>query len=97
MKRSKYGNVKTVVDGITFDSKAEARRYAGLRALVANGIISDLELQPSFVIDVNGVKICTYRADFAYQVRDRHDKDDHRQRIDIGQPPRFGEVTYQAQ
>ena len=29
----KYGNKKTEVDGITFDSKAEARRYLALKTL----------------------------------------------------------------
>ena len=28
---SKYNNVRTVVDGITFDSKKEAQRYSELR------------------------------------------------------------------
>ena len=31
-KRSKYGNVKTVVDGFTFDSKKEADRWLVLKA-----------------------------------------------------------------
>lgn len=53
-------------DFIHFGSHAEARRYAELRLLENHGNISKLELQPSFPIDMNGVKICTYRADFAY-------------------------------
>ena len=36
----KYGNKKTEVDGITFDSKAEARRYLALKTLQAGGYIS---------------------------------------------------------
>lgn len=31
VKRSKYGNIKTVVDGIKFDSKKEAGRYQELK------------------------------------------------------------------
>ena len=63
---SKYRNVQTVVDGITFDSKAEARRYGELRMLEQAGAILHLELQPRFPLMVNGVKVSTYVADFAY-------------------------------
>ena len=31
--RSKYGAIRTTIDGITFASKAEARRYAELQIL----------------------------------------------------------------
>jgi hypothetical protein len=63
---NKYGNRKTVVDGITFASKAEARRYLELMMLQRGGAISQLELQPRFPMVVNGVKVCTYVADFSY-------------------------------
>lgn len=66
MKRSKYKNIKTVVDGIKFDSKKEARRYQDLKILERAGEIFGLELQPRFSIIVNGFKICTYVADFRY-------------------------------
>ena len=36
---SKYGAQPTVVDGIRFDSKAEARYYQRLQALVASGAV----------------------------------------------------------
>lgn len=52
---------------IHFPSQPEAKRYAELRLQENNGLIRSLELQPSFPIDVNGVKVCTYRADFAYR------------------------------
>ncbi len=66
--RAKYGNIKTVVDGITFDSKAEARRYGELKLLERAGEIRDLELQPKFaLVGIGATKICQYRADFAYQ------------------------------
>ena len=50
MKRNghKYGAVRTEVDGITFASKAEARRYQELRLLEKAGEIESLELQPKF-------------------------------------------------
>jgi len=62
----KYRNRKTVVDGVTFDSAKEARRYGELKILQRAGQISGLHLQPSFPIVINGVKTCTYKADFGY-------------------------------
>jgi hypothetical protein len=47
---SKYKNVKTIVDGIKFDSKKEGARYSELKMLEKAGFISDLELQPKFMI-----------------------------------------------
>lgn len=67
---SKYRAVPTVVDGVRFASKAEARRYATLRVLARAGQIRDLELQPAFALHVAGTKIGTYRADFRYRRRD---------------------------
>jgi hypothetical protein len=64
--RSKFGAVKTTVDGITFDSKKEAGRYATLRMLEKGGLISHLELQPRYECIVNGVLVCVYRGDFKY-------------------------------
>ena len=52
--RSKYHSVPTVVQGILFDSKAEARRFEVLRALEDAGKIADLRLQPKFALEVNG-------------------------------------------
>lgn len=49
-KPNKYRNIKTVVDGITFDSKAEARRYQELKLLKAAGEIDGFGRQPSFVL-----------------------------------------------
>jgi len=36
---SKYNNVKTVIDGITFDSKKEAQRYQDLLLLQLAGVV----------------------------------------------------------
>ena len=41
----KYHSKKTVIDGITFDSKREAERYSELKLLERCGAISNLELQ----------------------------------------------------
>jgi len=65
--RSKYNNKKTVVDGITFDSMKEARRYTELKLMEKGKAIYDLMIQPKFPIIVSGVKVCTYIADFAYR------------------------------
>ena len=64
---SKYHAVPVEVDGIRFASKAEARRYRELRLLERGGAIADLILQPRYPVRVNGVRICTYLADFTYR------------------------------
>ena len=69
-RRSKYGNQKTVVDGIEFDSKKEAEYYCQLKLLKKAGEIKDIGLQPRFELqpafEKNGVKYrpITYIADF---------------------------------
>lgn len=67
---SKYRNVKVRVDGILFDSKREAGRYGELKLLEKAGEITDLELQPEFLIYVGGIRICKYFADFGYKNKD---------------------------
>lgn len=64
-KGSKYGNVPTVVDGIRFDSKAEANRYRELCLLQRAGDISNLECQPRCVLGA-GKRPPVYVADFRY-------------------------------
>lgn len=64
--RSKYGAIKTIVDGIKFDSKKEAKRYVELKLLVKAGVISELKLQPRFDLIINGCKCGFYKADFEY-------------------------------
>jgi hypothetical protein len=71
-KRSKYGAKKTQVDGITFDSQAEATRYCALKVLERMGMIEDLRLQvvfdlvPSVVIAGRKRPPIRYVADFVY-------------------------------
>lgn len=71
-KPSKYKNIKTIIDGKKFDSKAESRRYMDLKIMLKAGIITKLELQPRFEIcprvKWNGKTICkkSYVADFKY-------------------------------
>lgn len=50
MRRSKYGNRKTVVDGITFDSKKEANRFRELQLLERSGKITALQRQVKYVL-----------------------------------------------
>ena len=63
-KRNKYNAVKTVVDGITFDSKKEARRYSELLLLEKAGEIANIMVHPFFNLHVEGVKIGKYELDF---------------------------------
>jgi len=76
MKRHKYNAIKTKLDGITFASKAEAKRYAELKLLAQAGVISNLILQPRFDCVVANVKICTYVADFMYLERGKQVTED---------------------
>ncbi len=64
----KYHNQKTTIDGITFDSKKEAKRYTVLRSLQEGGYIRGLELQVPFelVPKGNGERAVKYIADFTY-------------------------------
>ena len=61
-----------MIDGITFDSKKEAKRYGELKLLEKSGVITNLSLQVQFQLippmKINGKHhraIC-YIADFGY-------------------------------
>ncbi len=45
---NKYAALKMTVDGITFDSRKEARRYTELKLLERTGKITDLQRQVKF-------------------------------------------------
>lgn len=68
----KYGNQKTTIDGITFDSKLEAQRYQELKLLQRAGEISCLKTQvafqllPSFRKNGKTYRATLYVADFTY-------------------------------
>lgn len=68
----KYSARKAEVDGHVFDSRAEGRRYQELRILEAAGEISDLTLQPEFVLQEAFLyrgqreRAIKYRGDFQY-------------------------------
>ena len=61
-----------MVDGILFDSKLEAGRYIELKMMQKAGIISNLRLQPEYLLipafKKNGkaYRKTVYRADFEY-------------------------------
>lgn len=65
-KKRKYHNEPVEIDGMRFDSQAEARRYYELRMLERSGLIEHLEIHPRLTLTVQGVKIGTYSADFRY-------------------------------
>lgn len=67
-KKSKYGAVKTEIDGIVFDSKHEAKRYQELRLLEQAGEITNLRLQVPYILfpkNEHG-RALKYIADFVY-------------------------------
>lgn len=79
--KPKYGNRKVTVDGIEFDSKKEAQRYAELKRLEHCGSIHSLEMQREFELipaqyehsDLKGKargkcieRAVKYKADFCY-------------------------------
>lgn len=60
----KYKNIKTVINGITFDSKKEAVYYGILRLKEKANLIDRFEMQVRYDILVNSQKIGFYKADF---------------------------------
>lgn len=74
MRRRKYNNVKTEIDGIMFDSKKEAKRYQQLKLLKRAGEITDLRLQVPFILApqvkysdaLSATPAMKYVADFVY-------------------------------
>lgn len=70
---SKYRNRKTTINGIKFDSLAEARRYQELQVLERAGLITRLVCQPEWELipaykrkDGKKIRATKYRADFSY-------------------------------
>ena len=71
--RNKYGNRKTTIDGIEFDSKAEGLRWLDLCLLQKNGNICKLERQVRIPLHGKGGPLKSaagrqlhYVADFKY-------------------------------
>lgn len=63
---NKYRNKKTTINGITFDSRLEGKRYKELKLLERANLIEELTLQPSFKKNGKTIRAITYKADFSY-------------------------------
>jgi hypothetical protein len=50
MSKTKYGSKKTEIDGIKFDSKAEAKYYEQLKWLLEHKQIKGFRLQPKYTL-----------------------------------------------
>lgn len=76
----KYGAIATSVNGIKFPSKAEAKRYRELMLLKRAGVVTDVQLQPTyelipkFIHTATGEKVSAtkYKADFLVTYKDGH-------------------------
>lgn len=86
--KSKYLNIKTDYDGITFDSKKEFKKYKEYKELEEKGEIKDLKRQVEFVLidkfKLNGkaYRKTAYIADFTYIST----KDDKLHVVDVKSP-----------
>lgn len=67
MEKHKYHNKPTVIEGVWFASRREARTYQTLVILERAGKITNLRRQVSYNLEVNGILICRYIADFVYR------------------------------
>lgn len=65
-KQSKYRAKSVVADGRRHASQHEHKRYWELTQLAKAGKISDLRFQVPISIDIFGVHVCVYKADFVY-------------------------------
>ena len=74
MKYNKYSNKKVTIDGFEFDSRKEAKRYSELKLLLRAKKISNLILQPEFLLQESfKLNETTHRAikyisDFQYEM-----------------------------
>ena len=73
---NKYNNKKVEYDGHKFDSIREMNRYKQLKLLEMHGLIKDIKLQTTFVLQesfkVNNktIRAITYKSDFDYLTKD---------------------------
>ena len=67
-KRSKYGNKKTVLGNVVYDSQKEANRAFELGLLLKAGVIKNLERQQRFdlIPKTETERAAFYVADFVY-------------------------------
>lgn len=69
---NKYGAQKCAAWGISFDSKAEMRRYGELRLLEMAGKISGLKPHPKFKLDLGDGSAVSFTPDSEYMDEDQH-------------------------
>jgi hypothetical protein len=69
-KSSKFNNVKSEIDGHTFDSKKEAEFYGSLKIKKNAGLIKDFKMQVQYDILVNNIHIAYYYLDFKIENND---------------------------
>ena len=65
-RANKFNACPTIVDGIRFASRKEARRYGELVMLERAGEILCLTVHPCFVLVVNACQIGKFHPDFDY-------------------------------
>lgn len=68
-RKNKFGAKRVTVAGEAFDSQAEAKRYDVLRLMERAGEIGAIKRQVRYRLEVNGVHVCDYVADFVYRAR----------------------------
>lgn len=78
----KFNAKRTQVDGISFDSKHEAERFALLKMRAHAGEIRNLRCHVPIAIEVNGVHVTTLEVDFVYDEIEHHKIPDPRRRGD---------------
>lgn len=69
--RSRFPAKRVEIDGIVFASKKEARRYQQLKFLEMGGKVADIEVHPSYRMEINGQHYCSYTPDFRYRDLER--------------------------
>lgn len=65
-----HSRVCIAQDGTKLKSKLELRRYEQLLLLQMGGIVSGLEVNRRWSLDLLGVHLCKYEADFSYRDED---------------------------
>lgn len=65
-RTNKFNARKTELDGILFDSKAEAERYGTLKLLEHAKQVRSVTVKPEFPLKINGVLIGHFTPDFGY-------------------------------
>lgn len=101
----KIAHKKTVIDGITFDSKMESEYYVYLKEEKKAGRVKDFKLQPVFILQpkyfvLNG-EIITDEDEERYKamdkIRKKHNKDNPDNKINIVQAIKYiadFDITY---